>query len=100
MALDAILLNTQHYKVRIKGSGAILGNEEHPSLYLGVVTIKKEAFGSPSTMVDYGIIYTDILEFEAAKFNLILAFVQLFYQLVETENTNLYNLHYVLKHKI
>ena len=27
MVLDAALLSTQHYKVRIKGSGAILGKE-------------------------------------------------------------------------
>ena len=27
MVLDAALLSTQHYKVRIKGSGAILGME-------------------------------------------------------------------------
>ena len=51
MLLDATLLNTQHYKVRIKGkveqsrewSNAPL------SLHLGVVAIEKEAFGSSST---------------------------------------------------
>ena len=37
VVLDASLLNTQHYKVRIKG----------------VVAIEKRAFGSPSTMVTY-----------------------------------------------
>ena len=50
MVLDATLLNTQHYKVRIKGkveqsrewSGAL-------HLVLGVVAIEKGAFGSPST---------------------------------------------------
>ena len=41
MVLDASLLNTQHYKVRIKGKVK----------YLGVVAIEKGAFGSPSTMV-------------------------------------------------
>ena len=39
MVLDTTLLNTQHYKVRFKGS------------HLGVVAIEKGAFGSPSTMV-------------------------------------------------
>ena len=41
MVLDATLLNTQHFKVRIKG------NVEH----LGAVAIEKGAFGSPSTTV-------------------------------------------------
>ena len=52
MVLDATLLNTQHYKVKIKGK------EEHSReksstllLHLGVVAIEKEAFGSISTMV-------------------------------------------------
>ena len=49
MVLDAALLNTQHYKVRIKWSS--LGNGVAPSLHLGVVAIKKGAFGSPSTKV-------------------------------------------------
>ena len=43
MLLDASLLNTQHYKVCIKG--------KHPPLHLSVVAIEKEAFGSPSTTV-------------------------------------------------
>ena len=43
MALDAALLNTQHYKVRIKGK------VERPLLHLGVVAIEKGLFGSPST---------------------------------------------------
>ena len=41
MVLDAILLNTQHYKVRIKGK------VEQSS----VVAIEKGAFGLPSTTV-------------------------------------------------
>ena len=45
MVLDAALLNTHHYKVRIKGK------VEHPLLHLSVVAIEKEAFGSPSTKV-------------------------------------------------
>ena len=39
MVLDASLLNTQHYKVEIKGK------VEHPPLHLDVVAIKKETFG-------------------------------------------------------
>ena len=53
MVLDASLLNTLHYKVRIKSkveqsrerSGAL-------PLHLGVVAIEKGAFGSPSTTMD------------------------------------------------
>ena len=45
MVLDASLVNTQHYKVPIKGK------VEHLPLHLGVVGIEKGAFGSPSTMV-------------------------------------------------
>ena len=43
MVLDATLLNTQHYKVGIKG--------KCPLLHLGVVANKKRTFGSPSTTV-------------------------------------------------
>ena len=42
MVLDATLLNTQHYKVQIKGK-----EEESKEC----VAIKKGAFGSPSTKV-------------------------------------------------
>ena len=42
MVLDASLLNTQHYKVRIKGKELL------PPLHLGAVAIEKGAFGSPS----------------------------------------------------
>ena len=45
MILDASLLNTQLYKVRIRGK------EKHPSLHLNVVAIEKGAFGLPSTTV-------------------------------------------------
>ena len=47
--LDAALLNTQHYKVRIKGSRAIQGKKLPSPLNLGVVAIEKGAFESPST---------------------------------------------------
>ena len=57
MVLDATLLNTQHYKVRIKGkSGAIQGKELRPPVHPGVVALEKGAFRSPLTMVEY-IIY-------------------------------------------
>ena len=65
MVLDAALLNTQNYNVRIKGSGAIQGKEYRPSLHLGVETIEKGAFGSPSTSVANLIIFlgeTDLFE--------------------------------------
>ena len=49
MVLDTSLLNTQQYKVRIKGkSGAILGKEYRPPLHLGVVAIEKGTFWSPT----------------------------------------------------
>ena len=43
MVLDTSLLNTQNYKVRIKGKVEL-------SLHLDVVAIDKGAFGSPSTL--------------------------------------------------
>ena len=50
MVLDATLLNTQYYKVRIKGK--VEQSKERSSalpLHLGVVAMEKGAFGSPST---------------------------------------------------
>ena len=52
MVLDASLLNTQDYKVRIKGK--VEPSREWstcPPLHLGVVAIEKGAFGLPSTKV-------------------------------------------------
>ena len=52
IVLDASLLNTQHYKVRIKRK--VEQSRKRTSalpLHLGVVAIEKGAFGSPSTMV-------------------------------------------------
>ena len=51
MVLDASLLNTQHYKVQIKGKVEQSRERVAPSLHLGVVAIEKGAFGLPSTMV-------------------------------------------------
>ena len=50
MVLDTSLLNTQQYKVRIKGK--VEQSSERSSalpLHLGVVAIEKGAFWSPST---------------------------------------------------
>ena len=47
MELDTSLLNTQYYKVRIKGKWSNPG--KGVALLLGVVAIGKGAFGSPST---------------------------------------------------
>ena len=52
MVFDASLLNTQHYKVRIKGKeGAIQGKRLRPTLNLGILAHEKGAFGLPSTAV-------------------------------------------------
>ena len=52
MVLDTSLLNTQEYKVRIKGKveQSRKGNSALP-LHLGVLAIEKGAFWSPSTTV-------------------------------------------------
>ena len=46
MVLDSALVNTQHYKVSIKGK--VEQSRERP---LGVVAIEKGAFGSSTTKV-------------------------------------------------
>ena len=52
MVLGAALLNTQLYKVRIKGKVEQSREGVEPSpLHLGVVAIEKGAFGLPLTMV-------------------------------------------------
>ena len=48
--LDASLLNTQYYKVQIKGK-VEQSRERSNVLHLGVVAIEKEDLGSPSTTV-------------------------------------------------
>ena len=45
MLLDAALLNTQHYKVRIKGKVEQSREWWRPLLHFGVVAIEKGAFG-------------------------------------------------------
>ena len=49
MVLDASLLNTRHYKVRIKSKVGQSREKSSTPLHLGVVAIEKGAFGSPST---------------------------------------------------
>ena len=51
MLLDATLLNTQRYKVRIKGKVEQSKEKNSAPLHLGVVAMEKGAFGSLSTMV-------------------------------------------------
>ena len=52
MVLDAALLNTQHYKVRIDGKVEQSGERSGTlTLHLGVVAIEKGAFASLSTKV-------------------------------------------------
>ena len=51
MVFDAALLNTQHYKVRIKGEVEQSREWSSTPLYLGVVAIEKGAFRSPTTKV-------------------------------------------------
>ena len=52
MVLDATVLNTLHYKVRIKGKKEQSREKDlRPPLHLGVVAIEKEALGSFSTTV-------------------------------------------------
>ena len=51
MVFDASLLNTQHYKVPIKGKIEQSRERSGVPLHLGVVAIEKGAFGSPSFMI-------------------------------------------------
>ena len=51
MVLDTSLLNTQQYKVHIKGKVVQSRERSRARLHLGVVAIEKGALGSPSTEV-------------------------------------------------
>ena len=51
MVLDTSLLNTQQYKVRIKGKVEQSREKICAPLHLGVVAIEKGAFWLPSTTV-------------------------------------------------
>ena len=53
MVLDAVLLNTQDYKVRFKGKLEQSSKwSKRPPLHHGVVANEKGAFRSPSTKVN------------------------------------------------
>ena len=49
MVFDVALLNTKHYKVRIKGK--VEQSSESNSAHRGVAAMEKGAFGSPSAKV-------------------------------------------------
>ena len=51
MVLDAALLNTQHYKLRIEAEVEQSRKWSGTLPYTGVVAIEKAAFGSPSTKI-------------------------------------------------
>ena len=51
MVIDAALLNTQHFKVGIKGKWSNPGKGVAPSPIFGVVANEKGAFGSLSATV-------------------------------------------------
>ena len=51
MVLDTSLLNTQHYKIRIKGKVERSRERSNTLTYTSVVAIEKGAFRSPSTKV-------------------------------------------------
>ena len=51
MVLDASLLNTQHYKVQVKGNWSNSEKGVAPPTHLGIVAIKKGNFGFLSITV-------------------------------------------------
>ena len=59
MILDASLVNTQHYKVRIKSKWSNPEKEVAPSRHLSVVAMEKGAFGEPSA----NLLYSSELDF-------------------------------------
>ena len=70
MVLDATLLNTQHYKVKIKGK--VKQSREWSSalpLQLSVVAIEKGAFRSPSTTVANFTLHTSVLNLKDSKWS-------------------------------
>ena len=60
MVLDAALLNTQQYKVRIKDKVEQSRKWSSTPLHISVVAIEKGAFGSPSTKVANSTYFTYI----------------------------------------
>ena len=66
MVLDASFLNTQHYKVSIKGKVEQAREWSSAPLLLGVVAIEKGAFESPSTKVtSFTLLYLHTKQMEA-----------------------------------
>ena len=68
MVLDTALLNTQHYKVNIKGKVEQSREWSYDPLRFGVVAIKKGAFGSTSTKVGQLYFMRSYLHFFALLF--------------------------------
>ena len=70
MVLDTSLLNTQQYKVRVKGKVEQLRERSSPPLHCGVVATEKGAFWLPSTKGDnfnysyYYFTWYSLLDFE------------------------------------
>ena len=60
MVLDISLLNTQHYKVRIKGKVEQSRERNDTPLHLVVVASEKGAFELPSTTVSNFTFYMNI----------------------------------------
>ena len=66
MVLDAALLNTQHYKVQIKGSvEQSRKRSSAPSLHFDVVAIEKGAYRSPSATVANFTLLTISMQFSS-----------------------------------
>ena len=59
MIFDASLLNTLHYKLWIRASGAIQGKELCPPLHLDVVAIEKGSFESLLTTIGQLLVFTN-----------------------------------------
>ena len=57
MVLDASLLNTQHYKVRLKGKEEQSRERSSAPLYLGVVAIEK---GANFTLLYFNYVLTNL----------------------------------------
>ena len=93
MALDAALLNTQHYKVRINGK--VEQSREWssaPPLYHGVVAIEKGASESPSMKVvnfiapSYGLNSTTVVDVFGIKY-------PMNFDMLLNKETKIYNCH-------
>ena len=68
MVLDVTLLNTQHYKVWIKGKIEQSREKSNPPLHLGVVANEKEASESPLTTVFNFTYHQQLKSFQLVSF--------------------------------